>query len=95
MAELGSDAELLHAHTGWVAREAGIDKLLAIGPLSRKTVESFGADGYWYESVSELVNHLQTAIGTADVVLVKGSRSMAMEQVVALLTGDHEQVGSA
>ncbi len=95
MAELGSDAELLHAHTGWVAREAGIDKLLAIGPLSRKTVESFGADGYWYESVSELVNHLQTAIGTADVVLVKGSRSMAMEQVVALLTGDDQQVGNA
>lgn len=95
MAELGSDAELLHAHTGWVAREAGVDKLLAIGPLSRKTVESFGADGCWYESVGELVNSLQTTIGNDDVVLVKGSRSMGMERVVALLTGDHEQVGSA
>jgi len=95
MAELGTDAELLHSHTGWVAREAGIDNLLAIGQLSRNTVDSFGSEGHWFESVDALVESLRSTIGDDDVVLVKGSRSMGMERVVALLTADVAQVGGA
>ncbi len=95
MAELGTDAELLHSHTGWVAREAGIDNLLAIGELSRNTVASFGSDGHWFESVDALVESLRSTIGDDDVVLVKGSRSMGMERVVALLTAGAAQVGGA
>ena len=88
MAELGGDAELLHAHTGWVIREAGITNLLATGPLSKKTVESFGEGGRWFASVDELSAVLRATIARGDVVLVKGSRSMGMERVVeALING--------
>jgi UDP-N-acetylmuramoyl-tripeptide--D-alanyl-D-alanine ligase len=86
MAELGGDAELLHAHTGWVVREAGIDKLLATGPLMKNAVESFGEGGRWFESVEQLSEELERSIATGDVVLVKGSRSMGMERVVHSLT---------
>jgi UDP-N-acetylmuramoyl-tripeptide--D-alanyl-D-alanine ligase len=86
MAELGGDAELLHAHTGWVIREAGVDNLLATGPLSKKTIESFGENGRWFESIDALNGALQASIGEGDVVLVKGSRSMGMERVVQALT---------
>ena len=86
MAELGGDAELLHAHTGWVIREAGVENLLATGPLARHAIESFGENGQWFETVEDLNNYLQENIGTGDVVLVKGSRSMGMERVVQALT---------
>jgi UDP-N-acetylmuramoyl-tripeptide--D-alanyl-D-alanine ligase len=82
MAELGGDAELLHAHTGWVIREAGVQHLYCTGKLTRKAVESFGANGKWFASIDELVAALGAAIGEGDVVLVKGSRSMGMEHVV-------------
>lgn len=88
MAELGGDAELLHAHTGWVIREAGIDHLVATGPLSRKTVESFGENGQWFDSIDALGAALKDSIAEGDVVLVKGSRSMGMERVVNMLTDD-------
>lgn len=95
MAELGGDAELLHAHTGWVIREAGVKNLLATGPLSRKTVESFGDGGRWFESIDALSDELRSRISAGDVVLVKGSRSMGMERVVQALTGKADKARSA
>jgi UDP-N-acetylmuramoyl-tripeptide--D-alanyl-D-alanine ligase len=95
MAELGGDAELLHAHTGWVVREAGVSHLLATGPLSKTTVEAFGESGRWYESIDQLIDDLRTSIGEGDVVLVKGSRSMGMERAVNALTDAPDEPGSA
>jgi len=86
MAELGGDAELLHAHTGWVIREAGVDRLFATGPLSQKAVDSFGAGGHWFETVDGLIDALLGKVAAGDVILVKGSRSMGMERVVNALT---------
>jgi len=86
MAELGGDAELLHAHTGWVIREAGVQNLYATGPLSKRAVESFGENGKWFVTIDELIADLGAAVGEGDVVLVKGSRSMGMERVVDGLT---------
>ena len=85
MAELGGDAELLHAHTGWVIREAGVENLLATGPLSRKAVDSFGQNGAWFKSMDDLIEVLLESISEGDTVLVKGSRSMGMERVVNAL----------
>ena len=95
MAELGDDAELLHAHTGWVIREAGVGHLLATGPLSRHAVESFGNNGSWFETIDELSAAVAGSVGKGDVVLVKGSRSMGMERVVHALTRRAEKARSA
>ena len=41
MAELGGDAELLHAHTGWVIREAGtIERLVTLARARIRLVRS-------------------------------------------------------
>ncbi len=95
MAELGGDAQLLHAHTGWVIREAGVKNLLATGPLSREAVESFGKGGRWFESIDALNAALRRTISSGDVVLVKGSRSMGMERVVGALTKHADKARSA
>ena len=88
MAELGGDAELLHAHTGWVIREAGVENLLGFGPLAKHAVDAFGSGGQWFAGMDDLIGALRNSVGKGDVVLVKGSRSTGMERAVeALLNG--------
>jgi UDP-N-acetylmuramoyl-tripeptide--D-alanyl-D-alanine ligase len=82
MAELGGDAESLHAEVGELAKQLGIDRLYAAGPLSRATVDAFGRNGFHFDGKSELIDVLQNALTGDEVVLVKGSRSAAMEEVV-------------
>lgn len=92
MGELGSDEQQLHAETGAWAAKQGIELLLARGPLSRHTVDGYqqagGAKAVHFDSHEELISYL-TPICDGDCrVLVKGSRSAAMETVVnALIEG--------
>ncbi|MEM9171763.1 MAG: UDP-N-acetylmuramoyl-tripeptide--D-alanyl-D-alanine ligase [Pseudomonadota bacterium] len=87
MGELGEDAQALHASLGPAFREAGIERLFTLGPLSAGTAETFGDGANRFDSVECLIDALASEL-TADVaVLVKGSRSMRMERVVdALVT---------
>ncbi|HEY8682571.1 MAG TPA: UDP-N-acetylmuramoyl-tripeptide--D-alanyl-D-alanine ligase [Rhodanobacter sp.] len=85
MAELGPDARALHAGVGTRARERGIDRLFAVGPLGVATVEAFGASGEHFADQPTLIAALQAQLHAGVTCLVKGSRSAAMEQVVAAL----------
>jgi len=82
MAELGSNAEQLHAEVGSKAKEAGIAALYATGVLSAYTVDAFGENGFHFETKDKLIDVLKENITGNEVVLVKGSRSAAMEKVV-------------
>ena len=85
MKELGSDAAVLHREVGEAARASGIDRLFALGELSRNTVEGFGEHASWYGSIDALVDELSQKLNSSVNVLVKGSRSMHMERVVDAL----------
>lgn len=85
MKELGDDAAELHREVGEAAQKAGVDRLLALGDLSRFAVEGFGEHASWYGSIDALVEELSDALGDSVNVLVKGSRSMHMERVVDAL----------
>jgi UDP-N-acetylmuramoyl-tripeptide--D-alanyl-D-alanine ligase len=87
MAELGADAQALHAGIGARARERGVDRLFAVGPLGAATVEAFGAHGEHFDAKPALIAALQAQLRTGVTCLVKGSRSAGMEQVVAALGG--------
>jgi UDP-N-acetylmuramoyl-tripeptide--D-alanyl-D-alanine ligase len=82
MGELGEQAAQYHFELGQYAKQAKVNRLVAVGELSRHTVAGFGIDGEWFSSQQELVNGLVNSIKANDVVLVKGSRSAAMENVV-------------
>ncbi|MCP5143018.1 MAG: UDP-N-acetylmuramoyl-tripeptide--D-alanyl-D-alanine ligase [Chromatiales bacterium] len=86
MGELGGTGPQLHAEVGAWAAEQGIARLYAIGPLSRGAVQAFGAGGRHFESVESLIAALTNDLGAGRLVLVKGSRAMRMERVVAALT---------
>lgn len=85
MKELGENAAELHYELGEKLRSIGIDRLFAIGDLSRHLVEGFGAHASWYGSVDALLDDLTEQLGSSVNVLVKGSRSMHMERVVDAL----------
>ncbi|MGE5319741.1 MAG: UDP-N-acetylmuramoyl-tripeptide--D-alanyl-D-alanine ligase [Hyphomicrobiaceae bacterium] len=82
MGELGSDAAAMHAQIGLAARAAGVDRLLALGELTKETVRAFGAGAMHFERIEELLAELENELSPSTVVLVKGSRFMQMERVV-------------
>ncbi|HEX6614397.1 MAG TPA: UDP-N-acetylmuramoyl-tripeptide--D-alanyl-D-alanine ligase [Rhodanobacteraceae bacterium] len=88
MAELGSDAAALHAQIGKQARDAGIEKLFAVGTLSAHAAQAFGANARHFATQAELIAALRTQLHAGLSVLVKGSRSAGMESVVAALLDD-------
>lgn len=85
MAELGAWGEQHHEEVGVAARKHGIDCLLACGKLSAKTVQAFGAGGKHYTTQQELTQDLLQRLDAKTTVLVKGSRSAAMENIVQQL----------
>ena len=95
MAELGPDARAMHAGIGERASKQGIDRLFAVGPLSAAAVETFGAHGAHFTDKQALAKALNEALHSGVTVLVKGSRSAGMEQVVAALRNDKHAGGAS
>jgi UDP-N-acetylmuramoyl-tripeptide--D-alanyl-D-alanine ligase len=87
MAELGEHSEESHAHMGSYARECGIKRLFALGPLSSRAVETFGSGGEWFADAESLIRRLQAELVPGVTVLIKGSRINRLERVVQALTG--------
>jgi UDP-N-acetylmuramoyl-tripeptide--D-alanyl-D-alanine ligase len=86
MGELGAQGEAFHAEVGRYARERGIGALYALGEATRQAVEAFGAGARHFTTLEALLAALAPP-AAGDTLLVKGSRFMRMERVVAALTG--------
>lgn len=85
MGELGEWAELGHREVGSYA--AGkVDTLLAVGPLMKHAVEAFGSGGRHFPDQQRLVEALRLEQGNGTTILIKGSRSAAMDKIVAALS---------
>ena len=82
MAELGPDGASLHAEAGRRARRHGVERMLAVGDLSVEAARAFGGGATHFEDWTALVERLREELPGGAAVLVKGSRSMAMERVV-------------
>ncbi len=85
MAELGPDAAALHAEVGKYAKAAGVDALWATGEHTEQAVAAFGDGAEHFPDRNALAAALPAYLQPGDVVLVKGSRSAGMEQIVAEL----------
>jgi UDP-N-acetylmuramoyl-tripeptide--D-alanyl-D-alanine ligase len=85
MAELGVEGRDWHRQAGEWARAKGIERLFAVGPLSREAVTAFGAGAEHFDGHAQLAAALIHEANAQVTVLVKGSRSMHMEQVVQAL----------
>jgi UDP-N-acetylmuramoyl-tripeptide--D-alanyl-D-alanine ligase len=86
MGETGDAASQLHDEIGGHAKSQGIDQLFALGEKSVAAVHNFGGGARHFTSVEVLVAALQPLLDQDTTVLVKGSRFMRMERVVAAIT---------
>ena len=86
MLELGAKAEDEHKEIGKAVAKHGVEYLLTFGPLSRFTHEAattqFKAH---YEQKNMLAEYLAELVTEGDIVLIKGSRGMKMEDIVTFL----------
>jgi len=82
MGEVGDKGSDFHREVGAYARQKKISSLLALGEATRHAVEAFGSGGRHFGTLEALLPAIQ-----GRSILVKGSRFMRMERVVAALTG--------
>ena len=88
MLELGSSAEDLHREIGELVPQMKFDMLVAVGKLSlniQKGAIAAGMDkknALHFDTVDEAMDFLSENVHFGDVLLVKASRGMKLEQVV-------------
>ena len=85
MGELGATAAGLHTAVGRKARAAGVTRLYGLGELAGQAVAAFDGPGGAFSTLEELLDVLHAELTGPLHILVKGSRSMRMERVVAAL----------
>jgi UDP-N-acetylmuramoyl-tripeptide--D-alanyl-D-alanine ligase len=84
MLELGDLAITEHIKLGKYASEKKLDALFATGELTKSAITEaeHSIPAYFYKSKTELIESLKSYLQPGDVVYVKGSRGMKMEEVI-------------
>lgn len=92
MLELGPAAEKLHVNLGQRIANSKIDFLIAVGPLAKRVACAAHYKGMSEKkictcrSASAAARALRKIVQPEDIVLIKGSRAMKMENVVKCFT---------
>lgn len=91
MLELGAEEEAYHYETGKSINAEKIDCVFTFGKLGKKIAE--GASVHFsedkvasYEDKEELITDLKAKAGDGDIILVKGSRGMKLEEIVSSMS---------
>jgi UDP-N-acetylmuramoyl-tripeptide--D-alanyl-D-alanine ligase len=88
MLELGSDEKEYHRQIGECLTLNRIDALFAFGRLGEYYIEKFNGDFKMHFTDKKiLLDELQRYLQPGDVVLIKGSRGMALEEISESLRG--------
>ena len=93
MLELGPEAKQMHRAVGAFLAGQGITNLIACGALGRELALGARSDGMPADRIVEVQDAgaagatLKSMVQQGDVVLVKASRGMQMEQVIETLAG--------
>jgi UDP-N-acetylmuramoyl-tripeptide--D-alanyl-D-alanine ligase len=88
MGEVGDHGPAFHAEVGAYAAERGLQALWTAGSAAADAADAYGPSARAFNTVADLIAALPTK-PVAHNILVKGSRFMKMEQVVAaLLAGE-------
>lgn len=87
MGELGDNGMKYHEEVGHYARQRGVQQMYAIGELSACAIKAFGHDASIFKDKQSLVQALSSTLDADTTILIKGSRSTKMEEVITGLGG--------
>ena len=82
MAELGDDAAEFHCQVGEHAAKLGVDQLYVVGQYAQNYAAGFGESSAVFSDKKSLLQKLKNSVTSNSRVLIKGSRSAGMEEVV-------------
>lgn len=84
MLELGKVSKREHRYIGTLAAKLKLGNLFTTGPESLNTYKSAKGvkNNLYFEKKTDLISYLKNNISKNDVIYVKGSRGMKMEEVV-------------
>jgi len=85
MLELGEQAPRLHREIGEYAAARGVELLVTVGPLAAEIRRGFPGESRAAVDAEEAAEIVGGLLAEGDTVLVKGSRGVGMERVVACL----------
>lgn len=85
MGELGSTSEQLHELLVTDLSELPLDGVFTLGPKMKRVAHIFGVKGKSFDDVDPLAESLYPRLTAGATLLVKGSRSMALERVIEKL----------
>jgi UDP-N-acetylmuramoyl-tripeptide--D-alanyl-D-alanine ligase len=85
MLELGDGAVEAHREIGAHAASAGVDVLVAVGPLSAEMAGPFGGEVHLAADADEAASVVAGLVRPGDMVLVKASRGIGLETVAEAL----------
>lgn len=88
MAELGPESLQLHREIGTEARKKGVSRLFCVGEQSRAAAEGFGKEARWFTDIQSLADTIMAMPKDGVTILMKGSRCMGLEKLVAILQHD-------
>ena len=84
--ELGPDEARFHREVGELVAELGIDFLVAVGPRAADyVVGAAGVSAVRFADSGDAANGIAGVLVPGDTVLVKASRSVALERVCEVL----------
>ena len=84
MAELGENSRIYHQELSRFIKETKIDITLGVGKYVKEVISLLDGNNVWFNSKDELVKYLYSCMKDS-TILVKGSRSMKMEEIVEKL----------
>ncbi len=86
MAELGDQSEQLHGELANYAREQGVERLYISGSIGEKMCQCFGKNCFYDNDRERLAEQIMPLLNDQVNLLIKGSRSAAMEYFVNRFT---------
>ncbi|MCL6447685.1 MAG: UDP-N-acetylmuramoyl-tripeptide--D-alanyl-D-alanine ligase [Armatimonadetes bacterium] len=99
MLELGALAAAGHHQVGEAVKTSGVDYLVTVGELAREIAAAAREKGFPAENIrqtaaaEEAAAVLKNLLAPGDVMLVKGSRGMQMEKIIAaIFAGEHKML---
>jgi UDP-N-acetylmuramoyl-tripeptide--D-alanyl-D-alanine ligase len=85
MLELGEEGPQMHRQIGRYATERGVDVLVSVGELAREIAGAFQGETHSAADSRAAEEILPGLLEPGDTVLVKGSRGVGMDSIVAAL----------